>query len=141
MSFPVEQPFAYYATLSVAMIACLYLFISLTGELAKIRRRFERRMEESQVETSRIAGRVDALGVRFNESEERLLGLEHTTAGLAAVRRVQAMGPGIDANQRSQVMRMARLGARAEEIAADLHLPQNEVDLLVKVQRAVARAG
>lgn len=139
MPFSVEEPVAFYAALAAGLCACLSLFVSLAGAMGKLRRRFERRWEESQAECGRVNSRVDAVEARLPEWEERLLRLEYTTAGLAAVRR-QAVQCGIDANQRSRVLMMARRGERPEEIAAELRVPRNEVDLLIKVQRAVARA-
>jgi DNA-binding NarL/FixJ family response regulator len=42
----------------------------------------------------------------------------------------------MNTSRRSQVLRMHRRGERPEQIAAALGLPQNEVDLLLKLQRA-----
>ena len=46
----------------------------------------------------------------------------------------------IDANQRTQVLRMVRRGERVDHIAAELRVPRHEVELLQKVQRALAKA-
>ena len=45
--------------------------------------------------------------------------------------------PGLNLNKRSQALRMHRRGDAAEQIAAALELPRQEVDLLIKVHRVV----
>jgi hypothetical protein len=45
--------------------------------------------------------------------------------------------PGLNLNKRSQALRMHRRGEKAEEIAAALELPRQEVELLLKVHRIV----
>jgi hypothetical protein len=45
--------------------------------------------------------------------------------------------PGLNLNKRSQALRMHRRGEGAEQIAAALELPRQEVDLLLKVHRIV----
>ena len=42
--------------------------------------------------------------------------------------------------RRSQVLRMARRGDNPEQIAAELGLPENEVQLLLKVQKILNTA-
>ena len=45
--------------------------------------------------------------------------------------------PGLNLNKRSHALRMHRHGEGAEQIAAALELPRQEVDLLLKVHRIV----
>jgi len=45
--------------------------------------------------------------------------------------------PGLNLNKRSQALRMHRRGEAADQIAAALELPRQEVDLLIKVHRVV----
>ena len=45
--------------------------------------------------------------------------------------------PGLNLSKRSHALRMHRRGERAEQIAAALDLPRQEVDLLLKVHRIV----
>ena len=45
--------------------------------------------------------------------------------------------PGLNLSKRSQALRMHRHGEGAEQIAAALELPRQEVDLLLKVHRIV----
>ena len=140
MTYTVAHPFAYYATLSAAMIVCLYLFVSTERKLHLTRRRLQRQVDELGRESTATIGQVASIETRFGQWADRTKDLEERVAGLASVRRPQAMTTGVDANQRAQVLRMARRGDRADQIAAELRIPKSEVDLLVKVQRAVVRA-
>ena len=45
--------------------------------------------------------------------------------------------PGLNLNKRSHALRMHRHGEGAEQIAAALELPRQEVDLLLKVHRII----
>ncbi len=45
--------------------------------------------------------------------------------------------PGLNLNKRSQALRMHRRGETADQIAAALGLPRQEVELLIKVHRIV----
>ena len=45
--------------------------------------------------------------------------------------------PGLNLSKRSQALRLHRRGESAEKIAAELQLPRQEVDLLLKVHRIV----
>ena len=45
--------------------------------------------------------------------------------------------PGLNLNKRSQALRLHRRGETADKIAAELQLPRQEVDLLLKVHRIV----
>lgn len=45
--------------------------------------------------------------------------------------------PGLNLNKRSHALRMHRRGEGAEQIAAELELPRQEVELLLKVHRIV----
>ena len=111
MQFAVEHPLAYYGALSVAMSASLYLFVTVARDLESLKRKVDR-----------------------NNGA-----LEAKVATLSALRRPQATATGVDINQRTQVMRLARRGDRPEQIAAELRVPKNEVELLIKVQRAIVR--
>ena len=140
MAYTVAHPFAYYTTLSAAMIVCLYLFISTERKLQFTRRRLQRQVDELGREGAATASQIASIETRMGGWADRTVELEERTAGLAAVRRPHAMTTGVDANQRTQVFRLARRGDQAEQIAAALRIPRNEVDLLLKVQRAVVRA-
>jgi len=136
----VEHPLAYYGTLSAAMSACLYLFVSVVRDLERLKRRVAAAQMESSRETGIIGAQVARLETRLGEWACRTRDVEEKVSSLAAVRRPQAVTTGVDANQRTQVIRLARRGDRPDQIAAELRVPKSEVELLLKVQRAVVRA-
>ena len=49
--------------------------------------------------------------------------------------------PGLNLNRRSQALRMHRRGEASEQIAANLGVPRQEVDLLLKIHRIVMNRG
>ena len=68
--------------------------------------------------------------------ELRQLEREPVSQSIAATVR-----PGLNLSKRSQALRMDRRGGTPEQIAADLELPRQEVDLLLKVHRIVIDAS
>jgi len=134
MQFPAEHPVMYYGALSAAMSACLYLFVTVSQKMGTMERRIDDRLDGIEKEAGVVGAQAGALDGRVKEMEE-------TVAGLTAARRAQAMASGVDANQRTKVLRMARRGGRPEQIAAELGVPKSEVDLLVKVERALTRVS
>ena len=140
MPFNVEHPFAYYGTLSAAMSACLYLFVTVMRDMERLRRRVDLRQTEIERDAVIAGAQVAALETRLGEWAGRARDVEEKVASLSALRRPQSMSTGVDANQRTQVIRLARRGDRPEQIAAELRVPRSEVELLLKVQRAVVRA-
>ncbi len=140
MPISAEHPVAYYATLSAAMSVCMYLFVSVGRDVTALRHRFDARFAEVEQETGVIGAQVVEHEIRFGEWAGRTREVEEKVASLSAIRRAQMVSTGVDANQRSQVLRLARRGDRADQIAAELRVPKSEVDLLLKVQRAVVRA-
>ena len=140
MPFSVTHPLAYYGALSAAMSACLYLFVSTARNMDGLRKCLERRIGEMERETGLLGAQIASVETRLGEWAGRTKDVEETVSGLSAVRRASALSTGVDSNQRTQVLRMARRGEGAERIAAELRVPKNEVDLLLKVQRAVVRA-
>ena len=47
---------------------------------------------------------------------------------------------GINLGKRTQVLQLARRGNRSDQIAACLQVPQNEVDLVLKVHRTIIKS-
>ncbi|HBY60436.1 MAG TPA: hypothetical protein DEH78_11475 [Solibacterales bacterium] len=115
-----------YLLLTIGLCASLYQFVTVKRELWK-----ERRVNDEE-------------RTRFQDSLLKLqMELESlkTTGPVAApadAERAAAGAPltaGMNLNKRHHVLRMYRRGDRPDQIAAALSLPQNEVDLLLKVHR------
>jgi hypothetical protein len=139
VSFAAENPLFYYTALSAAMAACLYLFVTLKYDFRRFERRFAGRFDQVQDDAARLSSEALAMGASLADLTSRTAELETTMAVVASAKRDRTLATGIDANQRTQVIRMTKRGDRPEQIAAELNVPKNEVDLLLKVHRAVVR--
>lgn len=124
------QPLVFYVLLASGFALCLYLFVSLKGEIRSLLRR-------SQEERERVQVLEIALG-------EARLALQSLDADLRAVERQTGMlvppqpaRSGLNLSRRTQVLRMHRAGQEGAEIASALVLPRSEVDLLIKVHNIV----
>lgn len=136
----ITHPFLYYSLLAAAMTACIYLFVSVKSDLARMDKKIARRIHAAESETSRIGAHTAALETKVAGWSARVRSLEENVEVFSLDRSGNTSRPGIDMNQRTQVMRRARRGERPEQIAVELGMPKSEVDLLVKVHRAVVRA-
>ena len=141
MTLNVEHPLAYYGALSAAMSACLCLAVSVVRKVESLKRRVNRRQSAVERDAEAIGTQVATLETRLGEWSARTVELEEKVSSLSALRRPRSICTGVDANQRTQVIRLARRGDRPEQIAADLMVPKCEVELLLKVQRAMVRAS
>lgn len=137
MTFPAEHPVLYYAALSASMSACLYLFSSVKRDIAVEGGSLRRRIENLDAAVGRNGAHAASLESPLGEWAGRTVALEEKVDLLQPTRRPGAAP--VDANTRNQVIRMARLGQRPERISTELSLPRNEVDLMLKVHRAVIR--
>ena len=110
------QPLVQCILLALALIASLALFVTLKQEIQAHARKNQRRMEE--------------MSAKLGEASERL----PETAAVAPPTR-----SGFNLNRRTQAIRLLRRGETVSHIAAVLGVPQREIELLLRVQRIVAR--
>ncbi|MDX2151336.1 MAG: hypothetical protein SFV54_11425 [Bryobacteraceae bacterium] len=115
-----------YLLLTLGLGASLYQFVTVKRELWKARRisddernRFQDSLLKLQMELESL--KASALASPQPPEMERAASAPLT--------------PGMNLNKRAHVLRMYRRGDRPDQIAAALSLPQNEVDLLLKVHR------
>jgi hypothetical protein len=117
----IVNPATQYAALALALFGCLVVFLSLKREMARIRRFAE----------SSSVGVTDTVQVLSDEVK----GIQEA---------LQALGPGVcqtapayelSLNKRANALRMHRRGESPASIAAILQAPQNEIDLLLKVNQ------
>jgi hypothetical protein len=139
MPLNVEQPLAYYGALSAGVSACLYLFVSLGRQIQNLNRQVNRRFSDVDKEAGVVVAQIATLETRLGEWAGRTREVEERVSLQSPLRRPQTISTGVDANQRTQVLRLARRGDRPEQIAAELQVPKSEVELLLKVQRAMVR--
>jgi len=135
-----NSPIIYYSLLASAMTVCLYLFVSIKVELRRMNKKLSDRLYTAKSESSRIGAHAAALESKLANWANRIKSLEDHIELFSQSRHDASPRSGIDLNQRTQVMRRAKRGERPEQIAYELGVPKNEVELLVKVHRAVVRA-
>jgi hypothetical protein len=117
---PLIHPIELYGVLALTGACLMYAFFLHLKMRAIVRRsrqdrqNFERRLAEVAEAAQRLR----------TEREE---GVRPTA--------MPAVGQPLNLNKRGQVLRMRRRGENAETIAAALSIPQNEVDLLLKVHQ------
>jgi hypothetical protein len=125
----ISHPLGYYGLLAVGLVLCLYLFISLKKENALLRQRLERQSQDSQDTFVEFRAALGSLSQSLQEHErdaEQMVPLRVSPSA------------SINLTKRSQALRMYRRGETAEQICAALQMPRNEVELLLKVQKALA---
>ena len=121
-------PFAVICSFGLAGVGLSFLALFQGKSLARL---MERRLHARQkhLEASLLQAENS---VRTLEAEVREIQEQPPTTVLPAVPR-----PGLNLNKRSQALRMHRHGDSPSHIAAALDVPQQEIDLLLKVHRIV----
>jgi len=126
----IAEPLTFYGLLATGLVLCLFLFVSLKKENTNLRKILEqdRRMTIGKME-------------EFRSSMLRLQGaLELAPAEAKAqveAPNSEAEVQSVNVGKRSLALRMHRRGETPDQISATLHIPRNEVDLLLKVHHAV----
>jgi hypothetical protein len=107
--------------LGLGLGACLYLFISLNRDI-----RAQRRKQNA------LEAAIGLLSVEFTDVKRAMEEAESRTGVLVAPTSPRA---GVNLTIRSQALRMYRRGETIQRIAAALEVPEQEVELLIKVQQ------
>jgi len=124
----ISHPLAYYGLLAFGLVLCLYLFISLKKENTQLQIKLEDAQQRSQDTFVEFRNALANL-------ESSLHAHEKFEESLTPVR--TAPGASINLTKRSQALRMHHRGDSPEQIGAALQMPRNEVELLLKVQKAL----
>ena len=119
------HPAAPYAAIAVGMALCLFLFGSLKRDLRVCDARWAKRL--AALEQDYSAG-MESLDERWKE-------LSHISNLMVAPTPPRS---GLNLNKRSQALQMVRRGETPQAISAVLSIPQNDVELLIKVHQVVA---
>ena len=109
-----------YAALVIGMGLCLFLFLSLKGDLRAAEERSRKRMAALEADLQAKAAVLD----------ERWRELSQISNLLVAPTPLRS---GLNLTKRSQALQMFRRGETPQDISAALSIPRNEVDLLVRV--------
>lgn len=121
------NPLTPYAVMAVVLMLTLILFLSMKHELAATQRRFEKKLRALEEELA-------ACRVLAAERSMPAPSLRIENQAAAHVERSEAGG--LTPVKRQLVLVKSASGAGAQQIAEELQLPRNQVDLLLKVQRA-----
>ncbi|MGO9096559.1 MAG: hypothetical protein ACLQGV_15220 [Bryobacteraceae bacterium] len=121
MAGVVQSSLFSYLLLGLGLGACLYLFVTLNHEI-----RAERRKQHA------LEAAIGLLSVEFTEVKRALEEAESRTGVLVAPTPPRA---GVNLTIRSQALRMYRRGETIQRISAALEVPEQEVELLIKVQQ------
>ncbi len=140
MEFASSQVFHLFL-LSLGMGLCVYLFLSLKRDIFRLDWR-GRKTEEllscalsDQREASE--GAYKAQGQEIGEIRQELKEVAERVSLLTpSAPRANCLNLG----KRTQVLQLARRGNRSDQIAACLQVPQNEVDLVLKVHRTIIKS-
>jgi hypothetical protein len=118
------HPAISYALMAAGMGLCLYLFASMKRDLGAAEARCQRKLAALETDWK---GSLEVLDEHWKE--------------LSQISRLLVPPPpthsGLNLNKRSQALQMSRRGDKPQDIATALSLPQNEVELMVKVQQIV----
>ena len=116
---------SYYLLLVAGLSSCLYLFVTLKREIWTLEARWRRKHSGLEDAIQQMRAQIEDLKTRLQEAEDH--------AGLL----VASTPPrsGLNLSKRTQALRMFHRGESPEQIAAALSIPENEVQLLLKVNR------
>ena len=124
----IAHPLAYYGLLAVGLVLCLYLFISVKLENTQLRHKLEAQQTQSQDLFGEFRKTLGNLAQSLQDHEQD----EEGASPMPAMTSIS-----INLTKRTQALRMYRRGESPEQIASALQMPRNEVDLLLKVQKAL----
>lgn len=125
MAHLVQTPLLDYGLLAAGLGSCLYLFVSAKREIRAAGRKWAKRHNTLETSLQRLETRLEELAGRLLRSEEQ--------AGLLVPPPPTLSG--LNLTTRAQALRMFRRGDPPKQIAAALGIPEQEVELLLKVQQ------
>ena len=119
------NPLAQYGMPAAGLIACLALFMAVKLEM------------RTKLQTAKESR--DALAAQVHEIESAL---GHVRQSVTAIEeRPATVNPGMNLTRRAQALRMHHRGEPIQTIAAALSVPQNEIELLLKLQPMIQYQG
>jgi hypothetical protein len=116
------NPAMLYAVIAIGLGLCLFLFVSLKRDLRACDVRGRKKIAALETEWQATMESLDERWKELSQVSNLLVPPTPPRSGL-------------NLTKRSQALQMHRRGEAPQEIAAALSIPQNEVELLVKVQQ------
>ena len=117
-------PLTPYLLVTLLTAMGLLSFASLQREIARLKGRLRTQSASDLVAQQELRSKLDYLNARIRDAEERA----QTPTQAVAIR------PSLNVNKRAQALRLLGRGTSPANIAASLQLPQNQVELLVKIR-------
>ncbi len=123
---------------AAGLSATLWLFIQFKTEIARLARSLppEHRKSASETESGKdltlLNQRLDQLAARIEE---------RGPLGPTTLEPTGILQTGLNLNKRTHVLRLSRRGDAPDHIAATLHLPRREVELLLKIHELSLKLG
>lgn len=118
-------PLTPYLLVTLLTAMGLLSFVSLQREIARLKTRLRTQSTGDLVAQQELRSKLDYLDASFRDAEAR--------AQMSA--RVVAIRPSLNVNKRAQALRLLGRGTPPANIAASLQLPQNQVELLIKIRK------
>ncbi len=118
------HPAISYALIAAGMGLCLFLFASLKRDLSATEARCQKKFAALEMDWRRKMEALDERWVELSQISGLLVPPPPPRSGL-------------NLSKRSQALQMSRRGEKPQDIAVALSIPQNEVELMLKVQRMV----
>ena len=136
----VASPVLHLLMLGLGMSLCVFLFVSVKRDIFYLNRRHIR---ADAALACAISDQRDASTSSFERQRQEIgeirEDLKHMEERMSLLTPSAPKTNGINLVKRTQVLQLARRGNRADQIASCLQVPQNEVDLVLKVHRTMVR--
>jgi len=123
------------AALPLALLCGISLASAALSFLTLARLRGVAAGRKPHAQSAQLAASVEAIGKAVESLSEEVREMRRQAP--AATPGAGAPGPGLNLSKRSQALRMHRRGEPPEQIAANLAISRQEVDLLLKIHRIV----
>ena len=122
--------------LSAVLGACLFLFFSAKFDLRRLETRVQEHRNAVERKSAESELRFNLLETKLSETADKVQLIDEALAQSQAAHLPHSSGP--TRGKRTAIIRLAQKGEASDKIAATVGMPTNEVDLLLKVHRAIA---
>lgn len=115
-----------YLLIAVVIGLSLALFVLVKADVRRYGHEWERERDSMLEHQQELKTQIVALETAMREQEQR-------SENLSAVTVSSAVRPGMNLQRRAQILRLSKRGDNPQQIATTLGMPQNEVELLLKL--------
>ena len=122
--------------LMVVLSLCIGLFVLAKGDLRRVEHQCKSRFASIEAKSADSEVRFHVLESQLGELGQHLKQIDHAVQCPAHT--VLPLGNGPSQGKRTAIIRLAQRGERTGDIARTVGMPTSEVDLLLKVHRAVS---